>query len=104
MIKLRLLKPNTFVKSATCPSAEGLLAFSQGKLAPAQTQAVAAHLAECDFCGAELHLLERHPCGSEVVPAGEIPPDLRLLAELILGHPPTTRAPRLLESGRAINH
>jgi hypothetical protein len=101
---LRSLQLNVFAKSATCPSAEGLLAFSRAVLAPAQTHLVAAHLQECDFCGAELQLLERYPCQAEVVPAVEIPPDLRLLAESILGSPPTTRPPRSFESWREINH
>jgi len=104
MIKLRSLQLNIFGKSATCPSAEGLLAFSRAVLTPAQTQLVAVHLEECDFCGAELQLLERYPCRAEAVPAVEIPPGLRLLAESILGSPTTTRPPCLGESWREINH
>ena len=94
MIRLGSLELNIFAKSVTCPSAEGLLAFSQAVLAPAQTRFVAAHLDECDFCGAELQLLEKYPGKPEAVPVAEIPPGLRLLAESILAYPATTLPPR----------
>jgi hypothetical protein len=103
MIYLRSLPLNIFAKSAACPSAEELLAFSKSLLSLAPNRLVRAHLEECDFCCAELQLLERYPATSEAVPLAEMPPNLRLLAESILGN---SRGfpPRFLESGRAINH
>lgn len=96
MIYQGSLPLNIFAKSATCPSAEGLLAFSKSVIAPAQTQLVAAHLDECDFCRAELQLLESFPCKPEAVAVAEMPPSVRLLAESILSNlrrtsPPLTR-------------
>jgi hypothetical protein len=47
---------------------------------------VKEHLAECDFCNAELPLLAHHQpvAGGQRTP--EIPMNLRILAESILGH------------------
>jgi hypothetical protein len=87
MIYVRSLPLNIFAKSASCPSAETLLTFSKSQLAPGQTQLVDAHLERCDFCRAELHMLERFPCEPEAVRVPEMPPSLRVLAESILGNP-----------------
>lgn len=104
MIYLRSLPVDTFAKSATCPAAEELLAFSKSLLPLAQNRLVRTHLEECDFCRAELQLLERYPGRPESVPLAEMPPSLRLLAELILGNTVRTFPRRLLESWRATNH
>lgn len=50
-----------FCKRKTCPSAEMLLLYHDGVLASAFEREIAAHLGECDFCGAELHLLTKFP-------------------------------------------
>lgn len=104
MIYLRSLPVNIFAKSAACPSADELLAFAKSLLPVPQNQRVVAHLEECDFCRAELQMLERHPGRPEAVPVAEMPPSLRVLAESILGKPRRTLPPRLLESPRVINH
>ena len=91
-----------FAKSATCPCADELLAFSQLVLQPERAELIDAHLEECDFCRAELQLLERFPCQPEAVPVEEIPPSLRALAESILRNP--QRAFRPPESRRVISH
>jgi hypothetical protein len=104
MIYLRSLPLNVFLKSAACPSAEELLAFAKSLLPFRHNRAVVTHLQECDFCRAELQLLERHPSKHEAVPVGEMPHSLRVLAESILGNPRTTLPPRLLEPARVINH
>ena len=84
MIKQLSLPLNVFAKSATCPCATDLLTFSQHMLQPRRAELIEEHLDECDFCRAELQLLERFPCPPEAVPVGEIPPGLRALAESIL--------------------
>lgn len=104
MIYRRSLPLNIFVKAATCPAAEDIIAFSKSLLPLAQIRLVRAHLAECDFCRAELQLLERYPCTPEAVPVGEMPASLRVLAESILGSPARTFPPRSLASRRAISH
>jgi len=89
MINLLSLPLNIFAKSTSCPSAERLLAFSKSLLAPTQLQLIAGHLEECDFCRAELQLLERFPCEPEAITIAEMPPSLRALAESILRNPQT---------------
>jgi hypothetical protein len=83
MINLLSLPLNIFAKSTSCPSAERLLAFSKSPLAPTQRQLIARHLEECDFCRAELQLLERFPCKAEATVLAEMPASLRVLAESI---------------------
>ncbi len=51
----------TFCKRKTCPAAELLLLYHDAVLAPSLRREVAGHLAECDFCDAELLLLTRFP-------------------------------------------
>jgi hypothetical protein len=50
-----------FCKRKTCPSAEMLLLYHDGVLASAFEREIAAHLAACDFCDAELYLLTKFP-------------------------------------------
>jgi hypothetical protein len=104
MIYLRSLPLNTFAKSATCPSAEELLAFSKSLIPVADNQTVAAHLQECEFCGAELQLLKKYPYRPEPVPVAEMPPSLRLLAESILRNLAGIHAPCSLEPWRTLSH
>lgn len=75
----------SFCKQASCPSAETLLRYQTLELETAQTALVGAHLADCDFCCAELQLLAECPQADEwETQAVEIPPPLRRLAEEIL--------------------
>jgi hypothetical protein len=46
---------------------------------------VREHLEVCDFCSAELPLLAHHTPATGVYNAPEIPLDLRILAESMLG-------------------
>jgi hypothetical protein len=92
MISLLSLPLNIFAKSISCPSADRLLAFSKSLLSPAQLQLIVGHLEECDFCRAELHLLERFPCRPEVIAVAEMPASLRAFAESILGNAQTMRS------------
>lgn len=74
-----------FCKQRTCPSAETLLLYHETKLIPeGDAQEVAAHLAACDFCDAELQLLVRHPPTDVAYVQKQIPDHLRLLAEQLL--------------------
>jgi hypothetical protein len=51
----------TFCKRKTCPATELVLRYREAKLDPTSERVVSAHLAECDFCGAELSLLVKYP-------------------------------------------
>jgi hypothetical protein len=104
MINPLLLPVNVFAKSATCPSADKLLAYSKSLLPAAQNRFIAAHLDECDFCQAELQLLERFPTRSEAVVVAEMPASLRALAVSILCKPPASQPHPSLESRRTLNH
>ena len=50
-----------FRKLRTCPQSEALMTYCQGARDAAPRDAVAAHAAACDFCGAEAQLLSRFP-------------------------------------------
>ncbi|HEV2706427.1 MAG TPA: hypothetical protein VGV59_10920 [Pyrinomonadaceae bacterium] len=90
-----------FRKLKTCPTAEVLLLYKDARLASVRQRAVDAHLATCDFCGAELQLLSRHWTRSAVRRAAsvaiEMPSNLRRLAEDILTSPSLNRA-RFIET------
>jgi hypothetical protein len=76
---------NLFFKQATCPSSETLLAYGASALAAATRRSIAEHLATCEFCDAELSLLEEHfPTEREEYSITTIPMDLRCLAEALL--------------------
>jgi hypothetical protein len=84
-----------FRKLRSCPSAETLLLYSQ-EAAARERSALAAHLAACEFCGAEQQIYARHvSCGCIVAPAPalvEMPPNLRRLAEDLLAQLSMNRA------------
>lgn len=76
-----------FCKRKTCPPAERLLAYHAGTLASEEQQReTLQHLAQCDFCDAEIALLAKYPpitddaCCKHV----EMPASLRLLAKALL--------------------
>jgi len=78
---------STFRKTAACPASATLLSFRCDNLPAELAGTVREHLELCDFCSAELPLLAHHTpvSGGHAVP--EIPLDLRILAESILGQP-----------------
>lgn len=79
-----------FCKAPTCPSAETILRYEDGRLTRGRRRRVAAHLAACDFCGAEAWLLARHPPAgwrARVAEAAPIPAALRRLAEDLISLP-----------------
>ena len=75
-----------FRKSAACPSSETLLAYRQSGLPCTPREWIELHLAGCDFCRAELQLLNRYRYVSEPVTVGEMPPELRELAASVLAN------------------
>jgi len=76
----------SFMKAPSCPSSNILLSFLMNGLSPEIMTLLRYHLATCDFCGAELPLLEHYqpPAKGECKPP-EIPINLRILAESLLG-------------------
>lgn len=77
-----------FRKQRTCLPAQLLLRYATTTSALGSSRKIAAHLAVCDFCGAELQLLTRYPpVGERVVTRIEIPVALRCLAESLMAEP-----------------
>jgi anti-sigma factor ChrR (cupin superfamily) len=75
----------------TCPSAETLVLYGEARLVRGVKRKVAAHLATCDFCDAEMHLLKTHPPKYEPVSgvpeAVAMPAALRRLASDLMAEP-----------------
>ena len=88
-----------FRKLRTCPQSEALMTYCQGACDAAPRDAMAAHAAACDFCGAEAQLLSRFPPPASALPfaAFRIPAGLRRLAQDLLAEPSLNRA-RFAES------
>ncbi len=76
----------SFSKKLACPSSNLLLSFQSHSLAPEVNFLVKHHLASCDFCYCEIPLLAFHtlPLKGECR-APDVPMNLRVLAESILG-------------------
>ena len=77
----------TFRKTAACPASTTLLWFRSEKLSPMVVTLVRQHLEGCEFCNAELPLLAHHQAELTSFKPPEIPMNLRILAESILGEP-----------------
>ena len=78
-----------FKKTASCPSSSTLVSFRSKKLPAEMLILVRCHLNDCEFCGSELRLLAYARLPLKVdVKAPEIPMNLRILAESILGKNP----------------
>jgi hypothetical protein len=75
---------NLFCKTAECPASQALLAYCGSSLHAKNWSYIQAHLASCDFCGAELQLLARYRCDAEEYCFVEMPAQLRRLAEDLL--------------------
>lgn len=88
----------SFQKTLTCPAAGALLRYAQEGLTGGRRAAVARHLADCDFCGAEAQLLSRHAAAAAQPSApAPLPEHLRRLAVELLSQPSYNRA-RFAES------
>lgn len=77
----------TFGKTTACPASTTLLSFRAEKLSPVIGRLVKRHLETCEFCNAELPLLAHHRPDHRSFKPPEIPMNLRILAESILGEP-----------------
>lgn len=80
-----------FAKQPDCPASVTLRAYGAGTLSFLARPGVAAHLAACEFCGAELSLLTRAARAVETSeveqpppPAPAMPLALRLFAQTAL--------------------
>jgi hypothetical protein len=74
----------TFRKTANCPASSTLLSYRAQKLSRKVAAVVRTHLADCEFCNAELPLLAHHKPERRQRRPPEIPMNLRILAESIL--------------------
>ncbi len=83
-----------FCKRLSCPPSETLLAYRSGHTSQTKRERILSHLADCEFCGAELQLLDRCPPEVEERQVCQIPAHLRILYE------ESTRAP-LIDLGSA---
>jgi hypothetical protein len=81
-----------FSKKLACPSSHLLLSFHQQALAPEINFLVKHHLAGCDYCYCEIPLLAFYtpPLKGECR-APDLPINLRVLAESILGQDKSAR-------------
>jgi hypothetical protein len=93
----------SFSKKLACPSSNLLLSFHNQALAPEINFLVRHHLAGCDFCYCELPLLTHYeqPLKGECRPP-ELPINLRVLAESILGQDKSARVVDESSSGRGL--
>jgi len=82
-----------FCKRVACPSSRTLLAYRQSRLTPSECSHISRHLAACDFCSAELQLLGLHREDREDYVLPDMPAELRILAERLLGPSKHTFAP-----------
>ena len=90
-----------FNKKVGCPSSQDLLDYDQARLASAHSLRIEAHLADCDFCNAELQLLNRYQNTQDEYSFVEMPLQLRGLAERLLHSAATPfHALRRLEENR----
>ena len=94
----------SFSKSLACPSSKLLLSFQQQALAPEINFLVKHHLADCDFCYCEIPLLTfyKQPLKGECR-SPELPINLRVLAESILGQDKSEKVVVDSTMGRGVN-
>lgn len=90
----------SFSKHLACPSSNLLLSFHYRALAPEINSLVKHHLAACDFCYCEMPLLAfyRQPLKGECRPP-DLPINLRILAESILGKDKSTSVASVHSAG-----
>lgn len=84
--QMKVSSATYFTKALSCPSSSILLSFRRDSLSPEIMKLIKHHLVMCDFCQAELPLLAHYqaPVRGECK-APEIPINLRILAESLLG-------------------
>ena len=79
-------KMTTFYKSENCPSSNELLDFQKRDLTRNRSGEISEHLANCEFCDAEVEFYSYFPLedGAEPMDDVEIPGPLYELAEALL--------------------
>ena len=83
---MRVSNATSFTKAPSCPSSNLLLSFRMKTLSPEILNLIRYHLADCDFCNAEVPLLAHYqPPAKGECKVPEIPINLRILAESLLG-------------------
>jgi len=95
---MRRTRTAGFRKLRTCPQSESLL-ISLTETRAVLRASLAAHLADCDFCGAEMQMLSHFPPQAVALPfvAFPMPAGLQRLAQDILAEPSQNRT-RFAES------
>jgi hypothetical protein len=95
----------SFNKKVACPSSSLLLSFHHQALAPEINLLVKHHLAGCDFCYCEIPLLAFYtqPLKAESRPP-DLPINLRVLAESILGQDKSARVGVERSAGKSAGH
>ena len=76
-----------FCKHEDCPTSEDLLAFQTGDMDLAEGTEIRRHLAQCEFCAAEVEFYENYPpvpVTEEPARANTMPTPLFELAEALL--------------------
>lgn len=101
---MSLLLPGLFCKTARCPTSQALLAYHRLDLATKDHGAIEIHLTVCDFCGAELQLLNRYRDDAEEYSFAEMPAQLRRLAEDLLNNAATIKGFTALGETRRLSH
>jgi hypothetical protein len=75
-----------FRKQKDCPSSYDLVDVANGQLNGELGLRIAAHLAECEFCVAEVELYQHFPPAENETGTPPIPHPLRELAEALITH------------------
>ena len=94
---MRVSSLKAFEKNLACPSSRLLQMSVSSDLSPEIKKLIDDHVETCEFCGAELELLTRHPiAGHADIRTPEVPINLRILAESLLSpmRPPSPQARR----------
>ena len=79
---VRAASDSEFRKRVDCPSSDTLLTYAGQSLPGTLRERVKLHLAHCEFCRAELYLLEKHtPAEEETYVPATLPLALLLFAE-----------------------
>ncbi|HYX40960.1 MAG TPA: hypothetical protein VE821_04645 [Pyrinomonadaceae bacterium] len=85
-----------FAKQSNCPATKTLLDYSDDALPVLVRQSIEAHLTNCEFCAAEVELLDRHrpQTAAPTDAAPPVPLAVRLLAQTLLPGASTQGAQR----------
>ena len=74
----------SFYKTENCPPSDKLLTFQNGRIRLDSCGEIFDHLAECEFCAAEVEFYRVHPPLEETVVAEKMPAPLFELANALL--------------------